>query len=225
MKLYSRRTWEPCKGSKLKFWLKKGCAPRFCKARPVPYSLKELVDKEIDRLVGEGTLEPIQFSDWASPIVPVLKADKASVQVCGDFKQTVNPVSMLDKYPIPRIEDLFAKLAGGKTFTKIDLSQAYQQLPLDDQSKQYVVINTHRGLFRYTRLPFGISSAPGIFQHVMECLLHDIPNVVVYIDDILVTGSTEEEHLKSLDQALSCLETAGLRVKKAKCNFMVPSVE
>ena len=87
------------------------------------------------------------------------------------------------------------------------------------------MINTHRGLFRYTRLPFGISSAPGIFQRVMECLLHDIPNVVVYIDDILVTGPTEEEHLKSLDQALSRLEEAGLRVKKTKCKFMVPSVE
>ena len=74
----------------------------------------------------------------------------------------MNPVSKLDRYPIPKVEDLFAALAGGKVFSKINLTKAYQQLPLDDASKEYVVINTHKGLFRYTRLPFGISSAPGI---------------------------------------------------------------
>ena len=115
--------------------------------------MKDLVDKELDRLVAEGTLEPVQFSDWASPIVPVLKADKSSVRVCGDFKQTINPDSKLDRYPIPKIKDLFAKLSGGKSFTKIDLSQAYQHLVLDEEFKQYVVISTQKGLFRYTRLP------------------------------------------------------------------------
>ena len=79
----------------------------------------------------------------------------------------MNPVSKLDRYPIPKVEDLFAALAGGKVFLKIDLTKAYQQLPLDDASKQYVVSNTHKGLFRYTHLPFGISSAPGIFQQVI----------------------------------------------------------
>ena len=84
----------------------------------------------------------------------------------------MNPASNLDNYPIPKVEDLFATLNKGKLFMKLDLSQAYQQVLLDDESKQYVVINTHKGLFRYTRLPFGISSAPGIFQRVMESLLH-----------------------------------------------------
>ena len=83
----------------------------------------------------------------------------------------MNSASKLDKYPIPKIEDLFATLAGGETYTKLDMSQAYQQLLLDEESKQYVVINTHKGLFRYNRLPFGISSAPGIFQRVMKNLL------------------------------------------------------
>ena len=117
-----------------------------------------------------------------------MKQDKKHVRICGDFKQTLNPVSKLDRYPIPKVEDLFAKLAGGQKFTKLDLSQAYQQLPLDEESKQYVVINTHKGLYRYTRLPYGISSAPGIFQRVMENLLRGIPGVIVYLDDILVTG-------------------------------------
>ena len=157
--------------------------PKFCKECTVPYFLRDKVEKELNRSVEEGTLETVEVSEWASPIVSVLKPDKINVRICRDFKQTVNPASTLDKYPIPKIEDLFATLAGGKIFSKIDLSQAYQQLPLADESKQYVVINTHKGLFHYTRLPFGVLSAPGIFQCVMENVLQGIPNVVAYLDD------------------------------------------
>ena len=115
-------------------------------------------------------------------------------------------------------------LEGGKTFTKLDLSQAYQQLKLDTESRKYVVINTHKGLFRYTHLPFGISSAPGIFQKAMESLLQGIAHVIVYIDDILITGETESDHMQSLEEVLKRLVKAGLRVKKHKCKFMAPSV-
>ena len=104
------------------------------------------------------------------------------------------------------------------------MSQAYLQLTLSEDSKQYVVINTHKGLFRYYRLPFGIASVPGIFQRVMEGLLSDIPGVLVYLDDILITGSTYTDHLKSLQKPLSRLEKAGLSSQKQKCSFMVSSV-
>ena len=123
---------------------------------------------------------------------------------------TINPVSKLNRYPLPKIEDLFAKLAEGKVFTKLDLTQAYQQLKLDKQSQKYVVINTHKGLFRYTRLPFGVSSAPGIFQKVMETMLGNIPGVVVYLDDILISTSTEDQHYQSLGEVLKRLSEAGL---------------
>ena len=85
--------------------------------------------------MAEGTLEPVEMSEWASPIVPVVKPDKKSVHICGDFKHTVNPVAKLDRYPIPKVEDLFVKLSAECTFTKIDLSQAYLQLPLDTNQK------------------------------------------------------------------------------------------
>ncbi len=198
--------------------------PKFCKARTVPYALKDKVEEALQKLVGEGILEPVQFSNWAAPIVPVLKSDKTTVRICGDFRTTVNPVSKLDRYPIPKIEDLFATLEQGKMFTKLDLSQAYQQLTLDEESKKYVVVNTHKGLFRYTRLPYGISSAPGIFQRVMENLLQGLDGVIVFIDDILITGSTEAEHLQRLGEVLRRLEQAGLRVKKGKCQFLAPAV-
>ena len=198
--------------------------PRFNKARSIPYSKRQGVEDELDRLVAEGTLEPVEYSDWAAPIVAVLKPDKRSIRICGDFRTTVNPVSKLHRHPIPRVEDLFASLAKGKTFSTIDLKQAYLQMKVEAQSQKYLVINTHRGLFRYTRLPYGVNAAPGIFQRAMEQMLRDIPGVIVYMDDILVTGPTEAEHLSSLNEVLKRLAKAGLRAKKHKCQFMKTEV-
>ena len=96
-------------------------------------------------------MEPVQSSEWATPIVPVLKPD-STVRICGDYN------------------DLYTKLAGGKTFSELDLSHAYEQMLLDEESKQYVTINTHKGLFQYNRLPYGVASAPGIFQRTIDNL-------------------------------------------------------
>ena len=105
-------------------------------------------------------------------------------------------------YPIPKVEDLLATLGGGEKFTKLDMSQAYQQLQLDDESKQYTTINTHKGLFQYTGLPYGIPSAPGIFQQNMENLLQNIPYVIVWVDDILVSGASDKDYLSNLEEVL-----------------------
>ena len=156
--------------------------------------------------------------------MPVLKQD-GSLRICGDYKVTVNQAAKTDCYPLPRIDDLFASLAGGKAFSKLDLAHAYQQLQLDDESKKLVVINTHKGLFRYNRLPFGVSAAPAIFQRTIVGILQGIPNVCVYLDDILVTGETEEKHLETLNKVLNRLEEAGMRLKPNKCAFLLPAVE
>ena len=104
--------------------------PKYWKAHPVPYAKRAKVEQELQRLVQEGIFEPVQYADWAAPIVPVLKSN-GTVRICGDFKVTVNQVSRLDHYPIPHVEDLLSKLSGGQYFTKLDMSQAYQQLKLD----------------------------------------------------------------------------------------------
>ena len=95
-------------------------SPQFHKARPLPYAMKKMVEDELDRLVKEGTLKPVDYAEWAAPIVAVLKSDRESVRVCGDFRMTVNPVSKLHRYPLPKVEDLFATLSEGKVFSKID---------------------------------------------------------------------------------------------------------
>lgn len=113
-----------------------------------------------------------------------------SIRLCGDYHVTINQASKVDTYPLPRVEDLFTAMSDGKVFSKLDMSQAYLQLPLDDKSKELVTINTHKGLFKYNRLPFGVSSAPAVFQRCMESLFQGCKGVAIYLDDILVTGST-----------------------------------
>ena len=211
------------KGPEAKIYLDPDAKPQFFKARPVPFSIRANIEKELDRLVREDILQPVQHSEWAAPIVPVMKPD-GTIRICGDYKVTVNKFSRLDRYPIPKISDLYASLAGGKTFTKLDLSHAYQQVVLDESSRPCTTINTHKGLFMSFRLPFGVSSSPGIFQRIMDGLLGGIPGVTVYLDDILITGKTQEDHLSNLDSVLKKLSDAGLRLKKEKCSFMVPSV-
>ena len=194
--------------------------PKFHKPRPVPFALRDGVEKELERLQSLGVIKPVATSDWAAPIVPVVKRDH-SIRVCGDYKLTINQVSNTETYPLPRIEEIFASLSGGKTFTKLDLQNAYQQLLLDEKSQELVTINTHRGLFQYTWLPFGIASAPAIFQRTMETVLQGLPCVCVYLDDILVTGASEKEHLEHLKLVLQKLEDVGLRLKRSKCQFIV----
>ena len=121
---------------------------------------------------------------------------------------TVNPVSKLDAYPLPHVEDLFTALSGGQL--------SYQQLLLDDESKKFTTINTTRGLFQYQRLPFGILSAPTTFQRTMDSLLQGLPNV---LDGILVTGVNEDNHLCNLDRVMDHLESAGLTLKQSNCVY------
>ena len=108
-------------------------------------------------------MTPAQHSEWAAPIVPIMKRD-GSIRLCSDYKVTVNRVLTPDNYPLPQIEDIFAELQVEKLFSKLDLSQAYQQLPLDPDSKKFTTINTHKSLFQFERLPFGISTATSIFN-------------------------------------------------------------
>ena len=212
------------RGVKVKIHVDPKARPLFFKPRPVPYALRARVEEELKRLEAAGIIEPVTHSDWAAPVVPVVKGD-GSIRLCGDYKLTVNRVASLEKYPLPRIEDLISSLGKGKVFTKLDLANAYLQIELEQESKKYVTISTHKGLFQYNRLPFGVASAPAIFQHTMENILQGIPAVLVYLDDILVAGSSESEHLQLLEMVMAKLENAGIRLRRSKCLFMLPSIQ
>ena len=107
----------------------------------------------------------------------------------------MNAVLDVDKYPLPKPDDLFAAFEGGLRFTKLDFRQEYQQLALEEGSQEFVTVNTHQGLYQFTRLPFGVASAPAIFQKIMDEVLQGIPSVVCYLDDILISISSQGCHL------------------------------
>ena len=136
------------KGTEAKISVDPSAPLKFMKARPVPYALKMKVKKELDQLQSEGIISLVVFTEWAAPIVPVVKRD-GSVHICSNHKCTFNQVSKLDNYPIPKTEDLLATLGGGNKFTKLNMSQVYRQLLLDEESKKFTTINTHRGLYQY----------------------------------------------------------------------------
>ncbi|UYV73340.1 K02A2.6-like [Cordylochernes scorpioides] len=204
--------------------LKKDANPRFFRARNVPYIIRNAIEKELENLEAQGVIKKIERSDWATPIVPIMKKN-GHVRICGDFKITLNPVLKIDQYPLPKIEDIFAILGRGINFSKIDLSQAYLQLELDEDSKEMAVINTHKGLYRYNRLPFGIASAPAIWQRIIEQILSGIPGTLVYLDDILITGESEADHLRNLEAVLNRLNEYGLKANREKCNFFQESLK
>ena len=167
------------KGMKARIHIRPEIKPVFRKSHPVPHRLKAAVEQELERLQEEGVIEPVRFSEWAATIVPIVK-DDGQVRICGDYRLTVNHASELESYPIPIIDELFASMMGGVVFTKLDLKNVYQQLLLEDDSKSYTTINTHRGLSHYNRLPCGVASAPAIFQRAMDSLLQDILHVAAY---------------------------------------------
>ncbi|CAM1298625.1 Uncharacterised protein at_DN2364 [Pycnogonum litorale] len=183
-----------------------------------------MVDTELHRLETLGIIKPIQYSEWATPIVPVVKSDGNSVRICGDYKITVNQVSALDTYPLPKIQDLYTKLTGGKTFSKLNLSSAYLQIELAEKSKQYLTINTHRGLYQYNRLAFGHKFTAAIFQRVMNGMFAGMRHVTVYQDDILITGANSTDHLDNLCAVLNKLNESGFQLNLGKCSFMQSSI-
>ena len=155
------------RGFQASLHLKGSPQPKFFRPRPVPFAIRDAVGHELDRLEADTIIEKVTHAERDAPIVAVPKRD-GRLRICGDYKVTINPVLKIDQHPLPRPEELFATLSGGKKFTTLDLFQAYTHTLLDDASSGYVTINTHKGLYKYKRLPYGVASAPAVFQKLME---------------------------------------------------------
>ena len=170
----------------------------------------------------EGTIEQVTFSEWAAPVMPIVKeVQTIRIQYIWGLQSDGECCFKVGLLSNTKSRRFIYNLGGGEKFTKLDLSHGYQQLLLDDDSKKYTTINTRRGLFQYNRLPYGISSAPGIFQRTMENLLQGIRHCSSG-RHILVSGENEEEHVANLEEVLKRLSSAGARLKKTKCVFMAP---
>jgi len=198
--------------------------PVFTRARPVPVRLRDPVKSKLYKLVDTGRLTKVFSSEWASGTVNILKRDN-TVRICGDFSGTVNKFLDPVHSPLPSIDDVISQVGNATIFSKIDLANAFLQLPLDEESKKYTTINTSEGLFMFNYLPFGLCSSPGIFQSFMNKILNGIDNVIIYQDDVLILSPTVNDHNKTLFRVLTALRDAGIKVNNDKCSFFTTKVE
>ncbi|XP_059621313.1 uncharacterized protein K02A2.6-like [Phlebotomus argentipes] len=203
--------------------LKDNAKPVFIKERSVAFSKKKAVEKEIQKLVDDGVLRKVNQSNWATPVVAIFKPS-GGVRLCGDYSVTLNPELVIDQHPLPTIDELFADMAGGEKFTKLDLSQAYLQLEVRESDRELLTLSTHLGLYEPTRLMYGVASAVAVWQRLMENELKDIPGVKVFVDDIKITGPDDQTHWERVREVLKRLQERNMRVNLDKCEFFQDNI-
>ncbi|CAH4038755.1 unnamed protein product [Pieris brassicae] len=166
------------------FNLKENTQPIFIKPRRIPYTLKTKVDEEIERLCKLGVITKVDHSEWGTPVVPVVKPN-GSIRLCGDYKVTLNKVILDEQYPIPMIEDIFAEMNGDKLFCTLDITQAYLNMVMDDESAMLQTLSTHKGTYKVNRIMFSVKVAPCLWQRFMDRLLQGLEGVKCFFDDII----------------------------------------
>lgn len=213
-----------CNSFKAKLNLKADAKNVQAKCRPIALAMEEPLTNELQRLQNAGVITPITETQWTTPIVAA-KRTNGRIRICGDFSTGLNAALEDDKYPLPNVENTFAVLSGNRVFSQLDLSDAYHQIPLDESSSNLTAIVTTKGIFKYRRLPFGIKTAPAIFQRCIDQTLSGIPGTIAYLDDILVMGSTDREHEERLLKVLERLQQRGFRLNLNKCKFCLKEVK
>ncbi|XP_055622009.1 uncharacterized protein K02A2.6-like [Toxorhynchites rutilus septentrionalis] len=208
----------------VKLVLKDDPKPVFRPKRPVAYSMESVVEEELHRLESLDIIKKVDFSDWAAPIVVVRKPN-GTVRICADYSTGLNAALEPNCYPLPLPEDIFTKMANCRYFSHIDLSDAYLQVQVDEASQPLLTINTHKGLYQFTRLSPGVKSAPGAFQQIMDTMLAGLECTSGYMDDILVGGRTLEEYRRNLYRVLTRLQEFGFTVRIEKCSFNMRQVK
>lgn len=212
------------RGEKIKLEIDEKARPVFHKPHPIPFAFRDKVKAELDRLQSEQVIEKIDNSRWGTPLVPVLKANGKDIRVCSNYKITVNKFLKDFNHPLPRIEDIFVALQGGQKFTKLDFLNAYNQLVLDDETSELLAWSTPWGIYKVKRLPYGTKPACSIFQNIVEKVLQGCTGTVNFLDDVVVTGKDDNEHLQNLEQVLKRLYEAGFKLNKKKCSFFKDSI-
>lgn len=187
-------------------------------ARRIPIPLLPAVEAELQRMERYGIIEKVTDAiDWCAPMVAVPKKTH-KIRICVDLKH-LNQSVVRSKHILPVLDDVLHKLRGATLFSKLDASSGFWQIPLDESSSNLTTFITPFGRYRFRRLPFGITSAPELFQVEMEKLLANQPGTIVIMDDILVFGATKKEHDENLQRVLEVIRSRGLKLNKAKCMF------
>ncbi|XP_055635391.1 uncharacterized protein K02A2.6-like [Toxorhynchites rutilus septentrionalis] len=192
--------------------------------RRVPFALEDKIGEKLRYLLEQDIIELVDRpSVWVSLIVPVVK-DSGEVRLCVDMRRANNAV-LREIHPLPIIEELFSGIDGATRFSKLDIQEAYHQVEIAERSREITTFVMKQGLFRYKRLMFGISCAPEIFQKVMESIVAGLDGVIVYLDDIMVVGRSQEEHDRRLKNLLERFEQYNILLNQKKCIFNVTRLE
>ena len=214
------------KGAKVTLSIDETKTPKAQPQRRIPYHVRQQVKIALTQLEKEDIIEKVpehEGTPWVSPIVVVPKKD-GGVRICVDMRAANEAIKRV-RHPIPTVDDVSFELNGAKYFTKLDLSQAYHQLELDEDSRHITTFSTHVGLYRYKRLNYGTNAAAEIFQYVLQTQLQGLKGVKNIADDIIVYGTTREEHDENLDKCLTRLKQKGLTLNQNKCKFLSNTLE
>ncbi|GJY68903.1 putative reverse transcriptase domain-containing protein [Tanacetum coccineum] len=190
--------------------------------RMAPIELKELKD-QLQELLERGFIRP-SVSPWGAPVLFVKKKD-GSMRLCIDYRE-LNKITIRNRYPLPRIDDLFDQLQGAKHFSKIDLRSGYHQLRVKEQDISKTSFSTRYGHYEFLVMPFGLTNAPAVFMDLINRVFHEFLDkfVIVFIDDILVFSKSKEEHEEHLRTVLQILRQEKLYAKFSKCEFWLSKV-
>ena len=205
-------------GVKIKLHIDKDVTPITQTHRRVPFHIRKDVEKEIERLEQDDIIEKVSGpTPWISPIAAVPKK-AGGVRLCVDMR-AANKAIKRERHPMPTTEEIIHEMNGSTVFSRLDLKQVFHQLELDEESRYITTFSTHVGLRRYKRLMFGVNSAPEMFQHTMRELLQGIPGALNFIDDIIVYGTTKQQHDRNLKQVIQTLQSRGVKLNESKCEF------
>ncbi|KAD7479676.1 hypothetical protein E3N88_02812 [Mikania micrantha] len=187
-----------------------------------PTELKELKE-QLEELLDLGFIRP-SVSPWGAPVLFVKKKD-GTMRLCIDYRE-LNKITIRNRYPLPRIDDLFDQLQGAKCFSKIDLRSGYHQLKIKDSDISKSAFRTRYGHYEFVVMPFGLTNAPAVFMDLMNRVFHDFLDkfVIVFIDDILVYSKSKEDHEEHLRTVLEILRQKKLYAKFSKCDFWLDKV-
>ena len=183
---------------------------------------KEEAERQVKEYLEKGWIRPSK-SPYGAPILFVKKKD-GTLRMCIDYR-AINKITVKNRYPLPRIDDLFDKLQGAQYFSSFDLSQGYHQIRMTDEDIPKTAFNTPQGHFEFLVLSFGLTNAPATFQTVMNGIFGSVPFALVYLDDILVFSKTEAEHLEHLRHVLGLIRENQLYCKLSKCSFFQRELE
>ena len=210
------------KGEKIKLDIDETKTPRAQPQRRVPYHIREKVTSAITELETQDIIEKVRESEatpWVSPIVAIPKKD-GQVRICVDMRLP-NEVIRRVRHPIPTVSDVSLALNGAKYFSKLDLSQAYHQLELHEQSRYITTFSTHMGLYRYKRLNYGTNAAAEIFQYSLQTALQGLKGVKNIADDIIIFGATRSEHDDNLDKTPAQASTPPAKNKHGRMGLEI----